>query len=251
MLEEQGIAPTVMGWKERGWFLGKHGSELFDRNGNAGPTVWANGRVVGGWTQTANGEIRVELLERLDAPLAPSRGCAYRGRVETWDALRARRNVRTYMDRRIPGEDLERILEAARRTPSSMNQQAWDLVVVTDRDRLRELSRTWRFAVHVASSAATVALVIPATRDRDERDILWYDLGQVTMSIMLAAADLGVGSSHASVGDQTLARRVLGLPETRECAMLVALGYPADRPLRPVVRPERRAFEDIVHREGW
>ncbi|MGZ8593254.1 MAG: winged helix DNA-binding domain-containing protein, partial [Actinomycetota bacterium] len=46
------LDPTVMGWKGRAWYLGDHASELFDRNGNAGPTVWANGRVVGGWMQT-------------------------------------------------------------------------------------------------------------------------------------------------------------------------------------------------------
>ena len=57
-----------MGWKERDWYLGDHGPALFDTNGNAGPTVWANGRVVGGWTQRKNGDIRVELLERVDRP---------------------------------------------------------------------------------------------------------------------------------------------------------------------------------------
>ena len=71
------------------------------------------------------------------------------------------------------------------------------------------------------------------------------------MSIMLAAADLGIGSGHASVGDQDVARRVLGLPEDRECAWLVALGYPADRPLSPIARPNRRPIEDVVHRERW
>jgi hypothetical protein len=60
------LDPTVMGWKERGWYLGKHGPTLFDRNGNAGPTVWANGRAVGGWTQGPDGEVVVELLERVD-----------------------------------------------------------------------------------------------------------------------------------------------------------------------------------------
>jgi nitroreductase len=171
--------------------------------------------------------------------------------METWDTLRARRNVRRYADRAIAGEDLDRILEAARRTPSSMNQQAWDFIVVTDRDRLRELSRSWRYAAHVADSAATIALVVPASEDRDERDTFQYDLGQATMSIMLAAADLGIGSSHASVGDQAFVRSVLGLPDDRECAMLVALGYPADRPLGPIQRPKRRPLDDVVHREHW
>ncbi len=62
-----GLDPTAMGWKERTWYLGDHGSGLFDRAGNAGPTVWANGRVVGGWTQIDDGTVVVELLERVDA----------------------------------------------------------------------------------------------------------------------------------------------------------------------------------------
>jgi hypothetical protein len=62
-----GLDSTVMGWKERDWYLGERGAGLFDRNGNAGPTVWANGRVVGGWAQTADGEIVIELLEPVDA----------------------------------------------------------------------------------------------------------------------------------------------------------------------------------------
>jgi nitroreductase len=176
---------------------------------------------------------------------------AYGPRVETWDAIRARRNVRRYAERSIEPSDLDRLLEAARRTPSSVNQQAWDFVVVTDRERLRELSSIWRYAAHVATSAATVALVTPVSDDRDERDTFWYDAGQATMSIMFAAADLGIGSGHASVDDQALARRILGLPEDREVAILVALGYPAGRPLKPINRPKRRAFDDVVHRERW
>ncbi len=177
--------------------------------------------------------------------------CAYRSDVDAWEPILARRNVRAYADRPIDAEHLDAILEAARRSPSSMNRQAWDLVAVTERERLRDLAQTWRYAGHVAGSAATIALVIPTADDRDERDTLWYDVGQVTMSIMLAAAALGIGSSHASVGDQDLARRVLGLPDDRECAMLVALGHPADRPLAPIARPDRRAFDDVVHRERW
>jgi Winged helix DNA-binding domain len=61
-----GLDPTTMGWRERGWYLGPHGDQLFDRNGNAGPTVWANGRVIGGWTQTRDGRVVVRLLQTVD-----------------------------------------------------------------------------------------------------------------------------------------------------------------------------------------
>jgi len=171
--------------------------------------------------------------------------------MEAWDALRARRNVRAYGGEAIPEEHLERILEAGRRTPSSMNQQGWDFVVVTDRDDLRELARAWRYAAHVGTAAATIVLVIPASNDPEERETLWYDIGQATMSIAIAAADLGIGSGHASIGDHQVVRELLGLPEDREPAMLMALGYPADRPLTPVARPDRRPFDDVVHVERW
>jgi hypothetical protein len=54
---------TTMGWAERGWYLGEHRAALFDRNGNAGPTVWSDGRIVGGWAQRASGEVVWRLLE--------------------------------------------------------------------------------------------------------------------------------------------------------------------------------------------
>jgi winged helix DNA-binding protein len=61
------LDPTTMGWQQRGWYLGDHGPVLFDRNGNAGPTVWADGRIVGGWTQRRSGEIVHRLLEDVGA----------------------------------------------------------------------------------------------------------------------------------------------------------------------------------------
>ena len=61
------LDPTTMGWKERDWYLGPHASVLFDVNGNAGPTVWWDGRVVGGWSQRRDGEIVYRLLEDVGA----------------------------------------------------------------------------------------------------------------------------------------------------------------------------------------
>src|ERR1039458_3513993 len=82
--------------------------------------------------------------------------------ASVWDAIRARRNVRTYADRPVDPAHLDLILEAGRRSPSSQNWQRWDFVLVTDRERLGELATVWRGAGHVATSAATVALIAPA-----------------------------------------------------------------------------------------
>jgi hypothetical protein len=56
-----------MGWAARDWYLGEHGPRVFDATGNAGPTVWCDGRVVGGWAHRADGEVAVGLLEDVGA----------------------------------------------------------------------------------------------------------------------------------------------------------------------------------------
>ncbi len=61
------LDPTPMGWKQRDWYLGEHQGPLFDRNGNIGPTVWVDGRIVGGWGQRPDGEVVVEYLEDVGA----------------------------------------------------------------------------------------------------------------------------------------------------------------------------------------
>ena len=62
-----GLDPTTMGWKERDWYLGDHAPHLFDRNGNAGPTVWSDGRVIGGWSQRRDGTVAYAILEKVGA----------------------------------------------------------------------------------------------------------------------------------------------------------------------------------------
>jgi hypothetical protein len=57
------LDPTTMGWKDREWYLGDHKARLFDTSGNAGPTIWCNGRIVGGWAIRANGVVVTKLLE--------------------------------------------------------------------------------------------------------------------------------------------------------------------------------------------
>ena len=171
--------------------------------------------------------------------------------MDTLDAIRARRNVRQFTDQEIPPDDLDRILEAGRLAPSSKNWQPWDFVVVTDRAQLERLSGVWQAGRHVADAAAAIALVLPVLEDERKELTARFDLGQAAGLIQIAAADLGVGCGHSSVGDQDLAREVLGLPADREAALILDLGYPADRPIAPLKRHDRRPFDEVVHRGRW
>ena len=168
--------------------------------------------------------------------------------METWDAIASRRNVREFGPAPVEAEDLERILEAGRRSPSASNSQPWDFILVTDAEDRVALAGVWRGAWHVANAPAVVAVIAPSDK---VGATLHFDLGQATMAMMIAAADLGLGTAHASVSDQDLARRILGFPEGRFCSNLFSIGYPADGPLVPVKRLKRRAFDDVVHRGGW
>ena len=80
------LDPTTMGWKSRAWYLPAAASEAFDRNGNAGPTIWVDGRVVGAWAQDRQGEIRTHYFERV----AASRRREVQARVAELKSLVAR-----------------------------------------------------------------------------------------------------------------------------------------------------------------
>ena len=77
------LDPTPMGWKEREWYLGDYDGVLYDRNGNAGPTIWSDGKVVGGWAQRRDGSIVYEVLQ--DVGLEVAEAVASRAaELESW-----------------------------------------------------------------------------------------------------------------------------------------------------------------------
>jgi nitroreductase len=173
--------------------------------------------------------------------------------MDVWTAIITQRAVRTFSDRPIPDDALERILEAGRRAPSSKNTQPWEFVVVTDRERLRRLSEVGRYAGHLAGATVGVALVTEDPEDPEALAKVLYDVGHATQSMMLVALELGIGSVHAAVYDRALVADLLGLPPDRRCDFALSLGYPAkdgllDGPRRNV---PRRSLDELVHRESW
>jgi Winged helix DNA-binding domain len=98
-----GLDSTPMGWTARDWYLGPHRPTLFDTNGNVGPTVWWDGRIVGGWAQRRSGEIAVRLLEDVGREGGEAIG-AEAGRLEAWlGPVRATPRFRTPLERELAG----------------------------------------------------------------------------------------------------------------------------------------------------
>ncbi len=117
--------------------------------------------------------------------------------------------------------------------------------------QLRDLSTVWVGAGHLATAKAAIVLVLSEPEAERYRTVDQYDLGQATMAMMLAATDLGIGSGHSAVGDQQACRRILGPPPDHTCAYMIAFGCRDGRPLKPIVTPDRRPFDEVVHRGKW
>jgi hypothetical protein len=95
------LDPTPMGWKHRDWFLGPHAVPLFDRSGNIGPTVWVDGRIVGGWGQRPDGGVAVRLLQDVGAA-ATAAVETERARLSDWfGGVRITPRFRTPLEREL------------------------------------------------------------------------------------------------------------------------------------------------------
>ena len=95
------LDPTVMGWRERRWYLGEQSAQLFDRNGNAGPTVWAGGRVVGAWAQREGGKVVTALVEPVAASTASRIDRAASALTEWMDGVRVTPRFTSPLEREL------------------------------------------------------------------------------------------------------------------------------------------------------
>ena len=106
-----------------------------------------------------------------------------------WGAIRSRRVVLEFADRRLEPDHLERILRAGRRANSSKNLQRWAFIVCRDGDHLAELAQVGSFAGHLAGAAAAIALVTPDPRAEGVPLSVMFDLGQAADSMMLTVME--------------------------------------------------------------
>jgi hypothetical protein len=97
------LDPTAMGWTEREWYLGAHRGALFDRSGNIGPTVWWNGRIVGGWAQRRDGEVVTRLLEDVGGEAYAAVAAAAQDLAEWFGPTRIRSRFATPLERELVG----------------------------------------------------------------------------------------------------------------------------------------------------
>jgi nitroreductase len=148
---------------------------------------------------------------------------------DTYNRIVKLRAVRVFREEPISDSDLDAILEAARWTGSSKNNQNWKFVVVRDPVQRERLATAGTFMTPVRNAPCAIALV-------DLSDGYEFDIGRVAQNIMLAADAIGVASCPVTLHNGAAAAQVLGVPEGASVRYAIALGYPTGEP------PAKRKF---------
>ncbi len=173
--------------------------------------------------------------------------------MDVEEAIRTQRVVRGFSRELLTEAHLTGILDAARRTGSSKNRQAWRFIVVRDRRRLTELAGVGPFAGHLAGAAAAIALVTPEPATDSAPYSLMWDLGRAAQNMTLLAWSWGIGSVPATVYEHELCRSILGYPADHRCSYILSFGLPADPDdlSRPPRAGGRRSLAELIHYERW
>jgi nitroreductase len=169
-------------------------------------------------------------------------------RMELMEAIRSRRSIRSYSDKAVEEEKLQRVLDAGRMAPSARNMQDWMFIVVRDsslRKRLAEAARNQEFV-----GGAPVVIVACGTTD------YVMTCGQLTYPIdaaiaidhmTLAAVEEGLGTCWIGAFFEDKVKEILGIPRPIHVVALLPIGYPAGNP-KPT---PRKGMDEIVRYDRW
>lgn len=169
--------------------------------------------------------------------------------MDAYQTLVTRRSIRKYLDKPVPSETLDKILEAAMQAPSAVNKQPWHFVVIDDRGLLEEIPDIHPNA-RMAGGAPCAILVCGDSAVAHGPGYIPQDCSAATQNLLLAAHALGLGAVWCGVFSASEReegfRSLLSLPKGIVPFSLVVLGYPDEQKESP-----RRFRADRVHRNGW
>ncbi|MDD3223574.1 MAG: nitroreductase family protein [Clostridium sp.] len=147
------------------------------------------------------------------------------------DAIFNRRSIRKYKNLPVEKEKVEKLLRAAMQAPSAGNQQPWEFLVVEDKDKLKELSKTSPYSKMVADSAVTFVL-LSRKKDLIFPSCVLEDMGAASENLLLEAVDLGLGAvwlGVATVKDRMeYIKKLFNLSDDVDAFSLIPVGYPDD-----------------------
>jgi len=166
------------------------------------------------------------------------------------DLVKSRYSVRAYKPQPVEDELLQKVLEAARLAPTAANRQPFQIIVIRTAGREAELQRIYGQDWFTQAPLIICACGIPSqnwVRRQDGKNYNDVDVAIAMDHLILAAADLGLGTCWIAAFDPAAAREILGLPDDVEPVAFTPLGYPADQPRSK----KRKPLADLVRYDRW
>ncbi|MBC8198548.1 MAG: nitroreductase family protein [Desulfobacterales bacterium] len=175
--------------------------------------------------------------------------------TDLMEVIKGRRSIRKYEEKDIPEELVYRVLDAVRWTPSWVNTQCWEVIVVKDKiikERLQAaISKGNPAAKSIVAAPVVLAVCSRLGKSGYYKDKVstkfgdWYmfDLGLATQNLCLMAHHLGLGTVIVGLFDHDRAGKILKVPAGYELVVLIPMGYPAKTPSAP----KRREINEFTH----
>jgi len=173
--------------------------------------------------------------------------------LDLFEVIRERRSIRTYTKEEVSGENIEKLIDAARLAPSAGNIQPWEFVIVKDAETKRKLSVAALDQRFIEEAPAVI--VICANEERSswrygQRGRTLYclqDTAAAAQNILLAAHALGLGTCWIGAFHEEGVRRALNTPTGVRPVAIIPVGHPAEKP----EAPPKRSIREIVHYESF
>jgi len=152
-----------------------------------------------------------------------------------YEKITGRRTIRKYAQKTVPSELLLKCVDAARLSPSGANRQPLKYVIVNDKELLSDVFHTLRWAGYLPdygpSEEEMPQAYIIILLDKTIRESCGHDAGISAMSISMVAYDAGLGSCILGAVDREKLRKILNVPESFDIVLVVAIGYPVEKPV--------------------
>jgi nitroreductase len=163
--------------------------------------------------------------------------------MDTFTCIRTRREIREYLDKPIPDESLQRVLEAGRLAPSSKNSQPWHFIVIRSKATLRKISELTPTGAHIAKAPLALAVLMDCAKLPE------VDGTRASQNMVLAAWDLGIGACWVTNFYEDGVKDLLGAPQRMKLLTVLPFGYSAEP--KTSRKKNRKPLEEIVHYERF
>ena len=163
--------------------------------------------------------------------------------MEVFEAARTALAVRSFQDKAVPQESIDRIVEAAHLTASSHNGQPWHFIVIQNRDTLRKLGEAVRSGPYTAQASLAVVVVLERT------PFAVSDGSRAIQTMILTAWSEGIGSNWVGFAPMPAVNKVLDIPENLDVLAIIPFGYPVKAIGKG--KKKRKPISEVVYKEKF